>query len=86
MPLPPKDFHGQVASLTMMELRAAPGDAIDRVANGMVIHITKGDKYVADLGPPGHFASETVIHADGTISGEIPLTYRLRLGNGGYGK
>ena len=86
MPLPKKDFHGQTATISMMELRSSPGDVIDRVAHGMVIHITKGDKYVADLGPPGHFYSETVIHRNGTISGEIPLTYRQKLGNGGYGE
>ena len=86
MPLPKKDFRGQTASLTMMELRSAPGEAIDRVAHGMVIHITKGDKYVADLGPPGSFESDTVVHSDGTITGQIPLTYRAKLGNGGYGR
>jgi hypothetical protein len=86
MPLPKKDFHGQTATISMMELRSSPGDVIDRVAHSMVIHITKGDKHVADLGPPGHFYSETVVHPNGTISGEIPLTYRQKLGNGGYGK
>jgi hypothetical protein len=86
MPLPRKDFRGQTATLTMMELRARPGDAIDRVADGMVIHITKGDKYVADLGPPGSFESDTVVHPDGTITGQIPLTYKLKVGSGGYGR
>ena len=86
MPLPLKNFRGQTATVTMMELRSAPGDVIDRVAHGMVVHIIKGDKYVADLGPPGHFYSETIIHPNGTITGEIPLTYRQRLGSGGYGE
>lgn len=86
MPLPPKDFRGQTATISMMEFRSSPGDAIDRVAHGMVIHITKDGKHIADLGPPGHFHNETEVHPNGTISGEIPLTYRQRLGNGGYGE
>lgn len=85
MSLPKKDFQGQSATVTMMELRAQPGEVIDRVKHGMIVHITKADKYVASLGPPGSFDSDTVIHPNGTITGEIPLTFRRNLGNGGYG-
>ncbi len=86
MPLPKKDFRGQRASVSMMELRSAPGDLIDRVAHGMIVDIEKNGKVVASLGPPDGREEGTVIHADGTIEGRIPLTFRKNLGSGGYGE
>ncbi len=84
MPLPPKDYFGKTAWMSMMELRSTPGEAIDRVSHGMIIHIEKNGKAVADLVPPGQYG-ETKIGRDGQIYGEIPLTFRINLGNGGYG-
>jgi antitoxin (DNA-binding transcriptional repressor) of toxin-antitoxin stability system len=86
MPLPKKDYRGQSAKLTMMELRKALGDAVDRVEHGMKIDIEKNGKIIAALVPAEGAADDTVIHPDGTITGAIPLTFRLNLGNGGYGE
>ena len=72
--------------MTMMELRAAPGDLIDRVQHGMIVHITKGNRHVASLVPAGCDNADTIVKSDGSITGPIPLTFRLNLGNGGYGK
>ncbi len=78
MSLPPKDFSGQEATVTMMELRSSPGDLIDRVSHGMTIHVEKHGKRVATIIPP-----ETVINSDGTWSGAALLTMKKDLG-GGY--
>jgi prevent-host-death family protein len=85
MSLPKKDYLGQRARVTMTELRSTPGDLIDRVAHGMVVDIMKNGKHVASLVPAGN-ERETIIHPDGRIEGEIPLTYRVKLGSGGYGE
>jgi prevent-host-death family protein len=83
MPLPKKDFRGQSATVSMMELRAAPGDMIDRVSHGMTIHVEKNGKEVAVLAPSDP-STDTVIGRDGSIVGPIPLTFRRPLGDGGY--
>lgn len=75
MSLPQLDFTGQVATVTVMELRAGPGDIIDRVARGLTVHITKHGRHVATLS-----AAPTVIHPDGSWSGAKPLTMGLKLG------
>ena len=84
MPLPKKDWTGQQATVSMMEFRKQPGEVIERVAHGMIVHVEKNGKEVALLAPPER-VGDTVIHTDGTITGEIPLTFRLNLGSGGYG-
>lgn len=63
----------------MMQLRSNPGEAIDCVAHGLKIEIERNGKHVASLVSPDA-VGETVIHPDGTITGEIPLTFRLNLG------
>jgi antitoxin (DNA-binding transcriptional repressor) of toxin-antitoxin stability system len=83
VPLPPKDFRGQSATISMMELRSAPGDVIDRVTNGMVVTIKKNGKSVAILSQANQ-GQMTVVRSDGSISGPIPLTFRRNLENGGY--
>jgi hypothetical protein len=86
MPLPKLDFTGQQATITMMELRANPGEVIDSVRNGLAVNIQKNGKTVAVLARSNHDTDTTVIHEDGTISGPVPLTLRRNLGSGGYGE
>ena len=76
MPLPRKDYDGQEAEVTMMELRASPGDIIDRVTHGMRVHVTKSGVRVACIVP-----TKTVIAADGSFAGERPLTMGRDLGD-----
>lgn len=85
MPLPPKDFRGLEASISMMELRSSPGDIFDRVAYGMTIHVEKNGKRIASIVPVAAADETTIIHPNGSISGRIPVTFRRNLGNGGYG-
>lgn len=93
MSLPKKDFRGQDGFVTMMELRSAPGDVIDRVTAGMTVYITKGmkngkPKIVAVLVPADYILNRdtTEVLPDGSVKGFMPLTFRRNLGNGGYGK
>lgn len=85
MPLPKIDLRGQRSRITMMELRANPGEVIDSVRHGLTVDIEKNGKRVAVLAQSDASADTTVIHRDGSISGPIPLTFRMNLGSGGYG-
>jgi antitoxin (DNA-binding transcriptional repressor) of toxin-antitoxin stability system len=82
--LPKLDFRGQRAKVNMMELRANPGELIDRVSHGLTVDIEKQGKRVAVLGPPQSDEEGTTIYPNGAISGPIPLTFRRALGSGGY--
>ena len=85
MKLPLKDFRGQKACLSLMDFRAAPGDAVDRASHGMEITLEKNGKAVAILSSVSSQSDVTTILADGSIHGQMPLTYRRNLGSGGYG-
>jgi len=85
MPLPKVDLTGQRATITMMELRANPGEVIDSVRHGLSIDIEKHGKRVAVLARSDASSDTTVIHRDGSVSGPIPVTFRRNLGCGGYG-
>lgn len=85
MPLPKLDFTGARATVTMMELRANPGELIERVRHGLTVGIEKNGKQIAVLSKSDIGSDTTIIHRDGTIEGAIPLTYRRDLGSGGYG-
>ena len=87
MPLPTRNYYGNKATITMMELRAHPGEVVDLVFCGLVVEITKQGRIVAVLSPPTSSGDEaTVIHKNGNIVGPVPLTLRTHLGNGGYGE
>lgn len=83
MPLPPKDFRGQTAKVSMMELRSQPGELIDRVSHGMTVTVEKNGRSVAILSPSDP-NEDTVVRSDGSFSGPVPLTFRRNLGDGGY--
>ena len=80
MSLPKKDFRGQTATITMMELRSNPGEAFDLVSHGMHIHVTRAGKHIATIVPPNEEDEHTTVHPNGTITGRIPLTFRKNLG------
>lgn len=84
MSLPKINLSGRRATISMMELRSAPGEVIDCVARGMKIDIEKNGKKVGTIIPTENDSDTTIIHSDGTITGAIPLTFRCDLGNGGY--
>ena len=74
MPLPKVDLTGQRATITMMELRANPGEVIDSVRHGLAIDIEKNGKRVAVLARSDVSSDTTVIHRDGSTSpGPIPV-------------
>lgn len=82
--LPPKDFRGQRVTASMMELRSQPGEFIDFVAHGGTVELEKNGKSVAQIVPSDGSGDTTEIMSDGSIHGQVPLTFRRNLGDGGY--
>ncbi len=77
MSIPKTNFWGQTAQLTMTELRRNPGEAFYAVSCGLTIEVTKGGRPVAVISPPKLAGDvDTIIHPDGTWTGERPLTAR----------
>ncbi len=65
-------------SITMMELRSQPGEVLRAVENdGRTIVITKNGRDAARLVP---VSDVTVVHRDGSMDGEMPVTFRRDLG------
>ena len=79
MSLPIKDFRGQNATVSMMELRSKPGEVFDLVANGLCVRVEKNGKHVGTIVPPDWESESTTIESNGKIHGRIPLTYRRKL-------
>lgn len=68
--------------ITMMQLRSQPGEVLRAVEHdGRTITITKQGKTIAKLVPA---QDTTIIHPDGGVEGELPITFRRDLGDGGY--
>ena len=82
MPIPKLNFAGEVATITMMELRKQPGEIMDRVTRGLTVYVTKSGRAVAKLVPFSRPDDETIIvRPDGsTVDGRKPLTFGLDLG------
>ena len=83
MPISKLSFVGEVATITMMELRANPGEIMDRVNRGLTVYITKSGRAVAKLTPfaSDHSDETIIVRPDGTTEdGRKPLTFRLNLG------
>lgn len=71
------DHTGEVAHASMMDLRQAPGMAIDFVKDGGKVEIEKNGHHVASLVP----LEVTRVNSDGTWIGESPLTMGKNLGD-----
>ncbi len=85
MPIPKLSFVGEIATVTMMELRSNPGEILDRVSRGLEVRITKSGKWIATMKAPSlNRCSECdpiIVRKDGTTEdGRKPLTFRLNLG------
>jgi len=77
MPIPKRVLRGQTYEVTMMELRAQPGEVLDAVRDGALVRVTKQGKHIATMVPPGYEKDATIIvHPDGTADGPMPLTWR----------
>jgi hypothetical protein len=84
--IPCKDFRGQRVTASMMELRSQPGEFVDFVSHGGTVDLEKQGKRVATMIPADGDSDTTTVLSDGSIRGQVPLTFRRNLGCGGYGK
>ena len=51
MALAKRDYTGQEAFISMTEFRSMPGEVVDRVIHGMIVHLTKKGRCVASITP-----------------------------------
>ena len=72
MGIPKRDASAQEVTITMMELRQQPGNALDFVLAGGTIHITKNGKNVATLAPHSDAFFEKLRDARPQLLGRHP--------------
>lgn len=77
MKIPRNVRRGQVFSITMMELRAQPGEVMEAIRDGAIVHVTKNGRHVATIAPPDDVDETIIVNSDGsTLDGRKPLTWR----------
>lgn len=78
MTIPRNIRRGQVLSITMMELRAEPGEVMEAVRDGAIVHVTKQGRHIATIAPPSMVDQTIVVRADGSsLDDRKALTHGL---------
>ncbi len=81
--IPKRNLAGQTTEVTMMELRAEPGEVIDAVSYGLKVRVLKAGKHRATIIPPDMERGSdevTRVLPDGSFVGQPPITFRRNLG------